>query len=124
MKRNKLPGQPFPMETFLQVHQEMLEAQRQLKKEKAAWELVRNAVPEADHFELDEQFRDIFQQVGHLLLSSGPKKLESLKQSLKALINKGASAATLEPHELGPYNIAKLIDNIPYVTEATEFENV
>jgi hypothetical protein len=124
MKRNKLPEHKFPMETFLQVQQEMLEAQRKLKKEKAEWALIRNAVPAADHFELDEQFRETFQRVGHLLLSSEPKKLEPLKQSLKALIDRGASAATLDPSEMGPYNVAMLIDNIVYVTEASELENV
>lgn len=52
MKRNKLPEYTFPMETFLQVQQEILEAQRKLKKEKAAWVLVRNAVPDAKQHEL------------------------------------------------------------------------
>lgn len=124
MKRNNLPEHKFPMETFLQVQQEMLEAQRKLKKEKAEWALIRYAVPEEDHFELDEQFRDTFEQVEDLLRSSEPEKLELLKQSLKALIDRGASAATLNPHELGPYNVAKLIDDIVYVTEASALENV
>lgn len=124
MKRNKLPEHKFPIETFLQVQQEMLEAQRKLKKEEAEWALVRNAVPEADHFELDEQFRDTFQRIGQLLLSNEPKKLEPFKQSLKALIDKGASAATLDPYELGPYNVAMLINNIVYIKDPSEFDNV
>ena len=124
MKRNNLPQHKFPMETFLQVQQEMLEEQRKLKKDKAAWELIRNAVPEKDHFELDEEFRAVFQSIGHLLLSNGPKELEPIKRSLKALIDQGASAATLDPNELGPYNVAMLINNIVYVTEASELENV
>lgn len=124
MKRNKLPEHKFPMETFLQVQQEMLEAQRKLKKEKAEWALIRNAVPEANHFELDEQFRETFQGIGHLLLSNELKKLEPFKQSLKALIDQGASAATLDPYELGPYNVAMLINNIVFVNEVSELENV
>ena len=124
MKRNNIPEYKFPMETFLQVQQEMLEEERKLKKDKAAWALVRNAVPEADHFEPDEQFRAIFQRIGPLLMSNEPKNLELLKRSLKELIDQGASAATLEPNELGPYNIAMLIDNITSVTDPVELDNV
>lgn len=124
MKRNNLPEHKFPMEAFLQVQQEMLQEERKLKKDKAAWALIRNAVPEEDHFELDEEFRAVFQSIGHLLMSNGPKKLEPIKRSLKELIEQGASAATLDPHELGPYNIAMLIDNILFVTDDVELDNV
>ena len=124
MKRNNLTEHKFPVETFLQVQQEMLEEQRKLKKDKAAWALVRNAVQEADHFELDEQFRTIFQSIRDLLMGSGPKDLAPIKRSLKELIDQGASAATLEPYELGPYNIAKLIDNITMVTDDTVLDDV
>jgi len=124
MKRNNIPEHKFPMETFLQVQQEMLEEERQLKKDKAAWALIRNAVPEAEHFELDEQFRTIFQSIGKILMGDGPKDLEPVKRSLKALIDRGASAATLDPYELGPYNIAMLINDIASVTDLTGLDNV
>lgn len=124
MKRNNLPEHKFPIEAFLQVQQEMLQEERKLKKDKAAWALIRNAVPEEDHFKLDEAFRAVFQSIGHLLMSNEPKKLEPIKRSLKELIDQGASAATLDPHELGPYNIAMLIDNIPFVTDAVELDNI
>jgi hypothetical protein len=124
MKRNKLPEHTFPIETFLQVQQEMLEEIRQLNKDKAAWELVRNAVPEADRFQLDEEFRDSFQRIGHLLLGNDPKDLAPIKQTLKALIDKGASPATLEPYELGPYNIAMLIDNISHISDDTVLDDI
>jgi hypothetical protein len=124
MKRNNIPEHKFPMETFLRVQQEMLKEERKLKKDKSAWALVRNTVPEADHFELDEKFRAAFQSIGHLLMSNEPKNLEPVKRSLKELIDQGASAATLDPNELGPYNLAMLIDNIAAVTDPVELDNV
>lgn len=124
MKRNILPEHTFPMKTFLQVQQEMSEEIRRLNRDKAAWQLVRNAVPEKDHFELDEEFRAVFQSIGHILLSNAPNELGAIKRSLKALIDQGASAATLDPYELGPYNIAMLIDNISFVTDNKALDDV
>lgn len=124
MKSNKSTAPSFPMETFLQVQQEMLEAQRKLKKEKAVWAGVRNSIPEARQHELDEQFRITFESIGSLMLSAAPKELSEIKRSLKTLVDQGASACLLGDNELGSYNMAMLIDNIAFLTDPAELDNV
>jgi hypothetical protein len=54
----------FPMETFLQVKQEMLSDRQDLEREKAAWSQVRSTLDEAQANVLDEQFKVEFENLG------------------------------------------------------------
>lgn len=111
----------FPLESYLQVKQELLTAQRDLEKEKAAWQAVRNSLNEKQAKELDEQFKTIFEKLDSIY-STPHIELQDLLQALQGLVHKGASARILSNHELGNYNLGKLVKEIHYITEKARLE--
>src|SRR5687768_13173221 len=108
MNRNKLTVPEFPMETFLQVKQEMFDANLVLHREKAAWARVRNSLEKATRHSLDEQFKVEFEKLGTYFLNSSAPELEQIHHTLQELVEEGASAGSLGNHELGSYNLAML----------------
>jgi hypothetical protein len=117
MRREKMKGPYFPMESFLQVKQEMFDAGRRLENEKAVWERVRNSQEETTRNELDEQFKVEFEKLEKLYLLNSAIELEKLLQTLTKLVQQGASARLLGDHELGSYNLAMLVKDIPTVKD-------
>ena len=108
----------FPMESFLQIKQELLSARNDLEKEKAIWAGVRNTLDNTQVNVLDEQFKAEFETLGNVP-STG---LQPILQSLRELVQKGAAATLLGTHELGTYNLAMLIQQIPGVMDKAGLE--
>ena len=112
----------FPMESFLQVKQELQSDRNDLDREKAAWLQVRSALDETRANLLDEQFKAAFEEMGRLFLGAEPVTLQPMLQTLQQLVQQGASASLLGNHELGTYNLAMFIKYIPEITDKTSLD--
>ncbi len=104
------------MKAFLQVKEEMLATRAALNKEKAAWQAVRSTLDEAAAHTLDEAFKAAFGQLDGLLRSVQASSLEEVLQTLRGLVQKGASARLLGNHELGAFNLAMLVKQLDNIT--------
>jgi hypothetical protein len=103
-------GLDFPMESFLQIKREIISDRLELEKEKDQWATVRASLTKEEADRSDEQFRDEFEKISldnpdHTFLS------------LQTLVKKGASARLLGNYELGDYNLAMLIKDIPVIND-------
>jgi hypothetical protein len=112
----------FPMKAFLQVKEEMLAARAALNKEKAEWQAVRDALDEAAAHTLDEAFKAAFEKLDELFRSVRASTLEEVLQTLRGLVQKGASAQLLGNHELGAFNLAMLVKQLDSITEKEALE--
>lgn len=66
----------------------------------------------------DEQFKTIFEQLEH---ASAVQRIDIL-ESLMLLVKNGASAALLGNYELGSYNLAMLVKDIPGIKNKRELD--
>lgn len=110
MNRSNATAPDFPMESFLQVKQDIISSRLELEKDTAAWSAARKKLSKAEANALDEQFKAAFETLASL---SG---LEEIFRSLQELVRSGASATLLGNDELGTYNLAMFIQDIHKIT--------
>ncbi|MBL0742969.1 ankyrin repeat domain-containing protein [Chryseolinea lacunae] len=103
----------FPLGAYLQLKDNIASIREQLDEETASWQRVRNMVAERKRFSLDEQFKAAFETLAQLDLHASAIDLRKILQSLRELVHDGASAERLGNDELGTYNLAMFIQNIP-----------
>jgi hypothetical protein len=60
----------FPIESFLQIKEDVISNRKDLEKEKSLWLSVRRSIKEEDINLLDEQFKSTFEKLGELLLDN------------------------------------------------------
>ena len=99
----------FPIQQYLAVKADLAAARRMRAADKAAWQAIRDKVPEEDADELDYEFKMAFDKAGVSSAMNAEKY-----EALKALTDKGASARMQDDYELGFVNLAQVIDNITY----------
>jgi len=102
----------FPTASFLQVKQEVIAERNSLEREKAVWAAVRKPLDSAHAQAMDEQFAALFEKLGPIF-PDNPAELRHMLQSLRDLVQQGASARLLGNDELGSYNLAMFIQQIP-----------
>jgi len=112
----------FPIEKYGQTKQEMITARRAIEKEKAQWLTTRNELKQERAVELDEQFKTAFERLGSYAVSMHPVELQEVLQTLRLLVEQGASAGLLGDYELGSFNLAMLIKQIPDITDSINLE--
>ncbi|WP_143097884.1 hypothetical protein [Chitinophaga sp. CF118] len=112
----------FPIESFLQIKEDVISNRENLEKEKSVWLSVRKLATEEDLNLLDEQFKTEFEKLGSLFLNPPSTELQNVLVSLQVLVQKGASAKRLGNDELGNYNLAMAIKNIPIITSKASLE--
>lgn len=112
MSRGNLTTPAFPLESFIQIHKDITSDLKDLRKEKSYWSTVRQSLASEKQDWLDEQFKTAFENIDTGSLAQP----EHLLTSLRTLVQKGASARLLGNNELGPYNLAMLIKDIPSFT--------
>lgn len=112
----------FPVESFLQIKEEVISNRKDLEKEQSLWLSVRRSIKEEDVNQLDEQFKSTFEELGQLFLNADLTGLENILASLQTLVQKGASAKLLGNDELGTYNLARLIKHIAMITNSSSLE--
>lgn len=118
MSRGNLTTPAFPLESFIQIHKDITSDLKDLRKEKSYWSTVRQSLAPEKQDWLDEQFKTAFESIGTGSLAQP----EHLLTSLHTLVQKGASARLLCNNELGPYNLAMLIKDIPAFTTKTSLD--
>lgn len=116
MNRSNAAATDFPMESFLQVKQDIISSRLELEKDIAACPAARKPLGKAETNALDEQFKAAFEALASL---SG---LENIFRSLQELVRSGASAALLGNDELGTYNLAMFIQDIHKITSPADLD--
>ena len=102
----------FPLDQFIQINRDITSDLRTLGKERSGWLTVRRAQTPEKLDWLDEQFKATFEAIN----TGSPAQLEDTLASLRRFVQKGASARLLGNDELGPYNLAMFIKDIPAFT--------
>lgn len=112
----------FPVQSFLQIKDNIILNVRELEKEKADLTAVRMRLDETRRNILDEQFKVEFERLGALSQDAPSNELQHTFQLLQELVQQGATAGLLGNDELGPFNLAMFIQNICKVTSAPGLE--
>jgi hypothetical protein len=112
----------FPLEKYGQTKQEMIMARRGIDKEKAHWLTKRNGLNPERATELDEQFKTAFEQLGDYFITTQTVELQLVLQTLRTLVEQGASAGLLGDYELGPFNLARLMKQVARITNKTTLD--
>ncbi|MCF6403688.1 hypothetical protein L3C95_12425 [Chitinophaga filiformis] len=99
----------FPISSFLEIKKHLSTERNKFEKERAIWNTIRESLSKTEADQLDEQFKNTFET------TTDPQILEQLLQ-------KGASARLLENYELGPHNLAMVVQELANIKTKEELE--
>lgn len=119
--KNNFSSYRFPIEEYREIGKKLAQEKLSIEKEKEKWQKTRIQLsPEIQEL-LDQEFKQTFEKLQEFFYHIGPfEDAELIFEELHRLTAQGASAATLDHYELGGFNVAGVVKELPGLASEKE----